>query len=76
VGVRRPPPLRGYEGVRSPAIPLSQTVGVPRVEHIGPDEFLASYWSAPMLRPGDLCDPMRLASMLTVAPDALTNGDE
>ncbi|WP_189970527.1 hypothetical protein [Streptomyces violascens] len=46
------------------------------MEHIEPDEFLASYWSAPMLRPRDLCDPMRLAGMPTVASDALTNGDE
>ncbi|MFD7338763.1 hypothetical protein ACFV98_22545 [Streptomyces violascens] len=46
------------------------------MEHIEPDEFLASYWPAPMLRPGDLCDPMRPTGMLTAAPDALMNGDE
>ncbi|MFI6475215.1 hypothetical protein ACIBL5_33720 [Streptomyces sp. NPDC050516] len=46
------------------------------MEHIEPGEFLASYWPAPMLRPDELRDPIRLLGMPTVGSDALTNGDE
>ncbi|MFI6053465.1 hypothetical protein ACIBCO_25690 [Streptomyces violascens] len=69
-------PSSGSLGRYAAYLGLGHFVGVPRVENTTPSRFLASYWAAPMLRPGDLCDPIRLASMLTVGSDALASRDE
>ena len=71
-----PSPSSGSLGPYATYLGLGHFVGVPRVEDTEPSRFLTSYWAAPMLRPGDLCDPIRLASMLTVGSDALASRDE
>ncbi|WP_053727162.1 hypothetical protein [Streptomyces sp. WM6378] len=69
-------PSSGRLGPYATYLGLGHFVGVPRVESTAPSRFVTSYWAAPMLRPGDLCDPIRLASMLAVGSDALASRDE
>lgn len=40
-------------------------LGVPPVELVDPDDGLDGYWAVPVTRPGDLCDPIRLAALVT-----------
>ncbi|MFE3522239.1 hypothetical protein ACFXOD_11695 [Streptomyces sp. NPDC059161] len=40
-------------------------LGVPPVEFTDPADGLDCYWAVPMTRPGDLCDPIRLAALVT-----------
>lgn len=39
-------------------------LGVPPIELIGPDNGIDGYWAVPITRPGDLCDPARLAALV------------
>ncbi|MEV8526128.1 hypothetical protein AB0451_18490 [Streptomyces sp. NPDC052000] len=40
-------------------------LGVPPVEFTDPADGLDCYWAVPMTRPGHLCDPVRLAALVT-----------
>ncbi|MGW1870773.1 hypothetical protein ACWCPS_35200 [Streptomyces mauvecolor] len=68
-------PSAGNLGRYATYLGLGHYIGVPRVQDTEPSEFLTSYWAVPMLRRGDLCDPIRLADMLAAGSDALTDGD-
>ncbi|MFI6048678.1 hypothetical protein ACIBCO_01170 [Streptomyces violascens] len=63
-------PSSGSLGPYATYLGLGHFVGVPRVHDTGPGRFLSSYWAVPMLRPGDLCDPVRLAGMLAMGGPA------
>ncbi|WP_331445077.1 hypothetical protein [Streptomyces xanthochromogenes] len=39
-------------------------LGVPPVERTDPEDGLEGYWAVPVTRPGDLCDPSRLAALI------------
>ncbi|MEU3499956.1 hypothetical protein ABZ726_04010 [Streptomyces hundungensis] len=40
-------------------------LGVPPIELRDPDDGVDGYWVVPITRPGDLCDPSRLAALVT-----------
>ncbi|WP_406508814.1 hypothetical protein [Streptomyces sp. NBC_00212] len=71
-----PSPSSGSLGPYATYLGLGHFVGVPRVENTEPSKFLSSYWAAPMLRPGDLCDPIRVDGMLAAGSDGLMSGSE
>ncbi|WP_329462074.1 hypothetical protein [Streptomyces sp. NBC_01431] len=71
-----PSPSNGSLGRYATYLGLGHYVGVPRVERTGPHESLASYWAVPMIRPNDLCDPIRLDGMLTVGSAELASQGE
>ncbi|MFJ8309805.1 MULTISPECIES: hypothetical protein [unclassified Streptomyces] len=80
------PQGRRFYALTSPAVPtwglgrhaeylgLGTYLGVPRIEIITPGEELGGYWAVPMARPGDLCDPIRLAAMVTAGSLELRAG--
>lgn len=39
-------------------------LGVPPIELTDPDDGFDGYWAVPVTRPGDLCDPARLAAFV------------
>ena len=70
-----PSPSNGNLGTYATYLGLGHFVGAPRVEQTEPSQFLTSYWAVPMLRPGDLCDPIRLDGMLAAESAGLMSGD-
>ncbi|MFE9570783.1 hypothetical protein ACFYMW_20055 [Streptomyces sp. NPDC006692] len=46
-------------------------LGVPPVELVDPHDGLDGYWAVPMIRPGALCDPLRLAALVTTGSTEL-----
>ncbi|MFD7020039.1 hypothetical protein [Streptomyces sp. NPDC059928] len=50
-------------------------LGVPPIELTDPKDGLEGYWVVPVTRPGDLCDPARLAALVAAGSLELTGAE-
>lgn len=66
----------GHLGEHAAYLGMGTFLGTPRVDDTEPSDATFCYWSVPVSRPGDVCDPIRVAALIAAGTAELRRSAE